>query len=204
MKNRIDGRLVRIEAADRRILDGIAAAMAEVVSKGGVACRRGCTECCRGPFEITMLDALRLESGLHQLSGRDAARAERVKARAEECAAGDPGAEDRMCAALDPGTGECDLYEARPVTCRLFGPATWTIEGGVAACELCYVGLDDSAVADRAVEVDAEGQEQALLEELARLGCRGVTTVADAIRGFSKKQLPPAGEAGGSHVRGFD
>lgn len=195
---------LRIETADRRLLGGIAVALAEAESRGGVACRRGCIECCRGPFEITMLDALRLEAGLHELSQTDAARAQRVKARAEECAAGDAGAEDRMCPALDPETGECDLYEARPVTCRLFGPATRTIEGGVAACDLCYQGLDDGAVADRAVEVDAEGQERALLEELERLGWQGVTTVADALRGLGKKQLPPAAGAGGSHVLGCD
>lgn len=199
-----DGRLVRIEAADRRLLEEIASAMADAVSRGGVACRRGCIECCRGPFEITMLDALRLEAGLHELSQTDAARAQSVMARAEECVSGDAGSEDRLCPVLDPETGECDLYEARPVTCRLFGPATRTIEGGVAACELCYQGVDESAVADRAVEVDAEGQELALLEELERLGWNGTTTVTEVIRGLKKKELPPAPKAGGSADRGFD
>jgi Fe-S-cluster containining protein len=199
-----DADRARIEAADRRLLEDIASAAAEAVRKGGVACRRGCTECCRGPFEITMLDALRLETGLRELSHSDAARAQRVKARAEEAAACHAGMEDRMCPALDPQTGECDLYEARPVTCRLFGPATRTVEDGVAACELCYQGRDDGEVADRAVEVDAEGRESALLEELERLGWSRTTTVTEAIRGLNKKELPPSGGAGGTFERDFD
>jgi Fe-S-cluster containining protein len=184
MRRGTEGEMARIEAGDRRLLEGIAGAMEEAARRGGVACRRGCCECCRGPFEITMLDALRLEAGLRELARTDGWRAQRVKARAEACLAGEAGSEDRMCPALDPETGECDLYEARPVTCRVFGPATRTVEGGVAACELCYQGWDDAAVAAGAVEVDAEGQERALLEELERLGWQGGATVANAIQGL--------------------
>jgi Fe-S-cluster containining protein len=40
---------------------------------------------------------------------------------------------------LDPATGTCDLYEARPVVCRTFGPPMRTPEGNLATCELCYI-----------------------------------------------------------------
>ena len=174
----------RIAEEDRRLLVVIANAMDEVKRRSGerVVCRLGCTECCRGPFEITALDALRLRAGLRALESTDAARAERVKARAGESVAATAEEEDRMCPALDPETGGCNLYAARPVTCRTFGPATRTVEGGVAACELCYAGEEDDAVAACAVEVDGEGLEAALLEELEGLGSGGATTVGEALR----------------------
>ena len=64
------------------------------------------------------------------------------------------GAEEEPCPVLDPETGACDLYDARPLTCRVFGPAVRS-EGGVGACELCYVGAGDEEIAGCAVELDA-------------------------------------------------
>lgn len=172
--------LGRVVEGDRRLLAKIDAAMEEAARRGGVVCGRGCTECCRGPFEVTALDALRLREGLRRLEKEDPARAARIKERVEA----DPGdaAEDRMCAALDPESGTCDLYAWRPVTCRTFGPATRTVEGGVAACERCYRGLEDEQVAARAVDVDPDGMEAALLDELESLGCEGASTVAQALK----------------------
>src|ERR1039458_2452779 len=31
--------------------------------------------------------------------------------------------DEEYCPALDPDALTCDLYEARPITCRIFGPA---------------------------------------------------------------------------------
>jgi Fe-S-cluster containining protein len=60
------------------------------------------------------------------------------------------------CPALDPSTGCCELYDARPITCRTFGPAVKTPEGGVASCELCFRGASESEIAASAVEIDRE------------------------------------------------
>jgi Fe-S-cluster containining protein len=46
-------------------------------------------------------------------------------------------ANDEVCPALDPQSGTCDLYAARPMTCRVFGPPVRS-EGGLGVCELCY------------------------------------------------------------------
>jgi Fe-S-cluster containining protein len=126
----------------------IDAAMSDAVRKSGdwIACRAGCFECCIGPFEITQLDAQRLRDGLAVL---DPERAARVRRRAREYAGGD----DEACPALDPEAGTCDLYDARPLTCRVFGPAVRS-HGGIGACELCYVGASDGEIAACAVELD--------------------------------------------------
>lgn len=165
-------------AGDSELIQIIEAASAEAVrrSEGWIACRPGCMACCLGPFEITQLDALRLRAGLARLAEGDAVR---VRARAAAHQAG----EDEACPALDPLTGTCDLYESRPVTCRLFGPAMRGEEGVVGACELCYVGASDEEIAGCAVEVDDEGLECRLVAELESLGITGATTVAAALGG---------------------
>jgi Fe-S-cluster containining protein len=101
---------------------------------------------------------MRLRAGLSALQRADPGRAMRVRRRAREYVTaaalhypGDPSTgelhdEDSLpasldqmpCPALDPATGWCDLYAARPVTCRTFGPTTRMGEDAVAACELCY------------------------------------------------------------------
>ena len=151
-----------------------------------VVCRPGGTPCCLGPFPITALDALRLQDGLASLAMADAARAERVRSRAGDYCSriaseypGDPasgalveeaelpdGWDEVPCPALDPGSGLCDLYEARPVTCRVFGPAMRLEDGAVGACELCYKGATDAQIAERSVAADPAGHERALVDEL--------------------------------------
>ena len=46
---------------------------------------------------------------------------------------------DAACPVLDPVSGRCDLYDGRPLTCRIFGPPVRQ-EEGVGVCELCYSG----------------------------------------------------------------
>ena len=48
-------------------------------------------------------------------------------------------ANDEPCPALDPETGNCELYESRPMTCRVFGPPVRS-EDGLGVCELCFHG----------------------------------------------------------------
>ncbi|MBZ5582666.1 MAG: YkgJ family cysteine cluster protein [Acidobacteriia bacterium] len=201
--------LARLEPGDRTLVQILDTAMAEAARKSGdwLACRLGCVECCMGPFPITQLDALRLRAGLAELAGRDPQRAVRVRQRAqaavERLSGGYPGdastgrldegeeaeerfaafADDEPCPALDPETGACDLYAARPATCRIFGPAVRAGGGPLGVCELCYRGASDEEIAACEVEPDPGGLEDALLEELEKAtGRRGQTIVAFALR----------------------
>ena len=135
----------------------IDAAMAEAVRKSGawIACRAGCFECCIGPFEITQGDARRLREGLAALTATDPERAARLRQRASVHVVDD----EALCPALDPESGTCDLYEARPITCRMFGPAVRSGGAVVGVCELCYVGASDEEIAACAVEVELEEPE---------------------------------------------
>lgn len=65
------------------------------------------------------------------------------------------------CPALDPASGRCDLYEARPMTCRTFGPPVRhaSEEGeGFAVCELCFTEA-------RPEEIEAAEMKPPLAEE---------------------------------------
>ena len=195
--------LVRIEDGDRELVRIVDAAVGEAARRSGpwVVCRRGCTQCCLGPFAITQLDAGRLKEGLRMLEAADPYRAERVKRRAARYVAaigpqypGDPvtGAladaenlppafDDEACPALDPETGCCDLYSARPITCRTFGPAVRTGDQEFAVCELCYEGATEQQTAACAVEIDPDRLEYALLTALEARGVQGMTIVAFAL-----------------------
>jgi len=175
--------------------------MAEAVRLSGawVVCEPGCATCCMGPFPITQLDARRLREGLAQLSRSDPERADRVRRRARESVAGladfpgdlttgildeDEEAEERFaalpdeeyCPALDPATLTCDLYEARPITCRIFGPAVRNGADVLGVCELNYHGAMDEQIAACQVQVDPDGLEDELLD-----GRRQQTIVAFAL-----------------------
>ncbi len=195
--------LVQIKAGDRQLLAGIDDAMTEAARRSGewLVCRPGCTQCCIGPFAITQLDALRLREGLAALAGIDPARAEAVRARAAgyvaatapvypgNSATGElwdeerlpPSMDDLPCPALDPDTGCCDLYAARPITCRTFGPVTHVGDETLGACELCYGGATDDEIAQCAVKIDPEGLESKLLAALDGEGLSGMTIVAYAL-----------------------
>ena len=181
---------------DRELVQIVDAAMSEAVRKSGawLACRPGCTQCCIGPFPITQLDALRLRRGLRKLEMQEPTRAASVRERARQSVARltrefpgdtlarvldeDGVAEDEACPALDPASGLCDLYAARPITCRTFGPAVRWGSEALGACELCYVGASDEQIADCQVEIDPDDLESRLLVELEE---RGQTLVAFAL-----------------------
>src|SRR5262249_19600474 len=118
--------------------------MAEAVRRGGawIACRPRCYECCIGPFAISLDDARRRREGMATLAATDPQRAQRLKDRVKAHVERD----DAPCPVLDPETGTCDLYEARPITCRIFGPAVRTGGDGVGVCELCYQGATDEEI----------------------------------------------------------
>ena len=96
-------------------------------------------------------------------------------------------ANDEPCPVLDPVTGTCDLYAARPIPCRTFGPPMPNDEGGLAVCELCFVGAPESEVARCAVDagfLDAEAEVVA--EHESRTGVHGLTVIAFALSGESR------------------
>lgn len=176
-----------------------------------LVCRPGCTQCCVGVFAIHQLDAIRLQRGLADLEEADPLRAGRIRERARasvgRLAAEFPGnaktgvldaevfdegseaeerfagfANDEPCPVLDPETGLCDLYDARPMTCRTFGPPV-RAEGGLGVCELCFQGATGEQIAACEMVVDPDDLESKLLEKVQKTeGPRGRTVVAYSVR----------------------
>ncbi len=176
-----------------------------------LVCRPGCTQCCVGVFAINQLDAVRLQQGLARLEKTDPQRARRIRERARasirRLAADFPGdaktggldaavfedgseaeerfaefANDEPCPVLDPETGLCDLYDARPMTCRTFGPPV-RAEGGLGVCELCYHGATDEQIVACEMVVDPDGLESTVLRKLEKArGLRGRTIVAFCVK----------------------
>ena len=193
-----------VRNADRELVQIVDAALADSVRRSGswLACRPGCTQCCIGVFAIGQLDALRLREGLAELKRRDPERAQRVRQRSQAAVsrleADFPGdastgiiaedsdefeafANDEPCPVLDPETGRCDLYAARPMTCRVFGPPVRS-EDGLGVCELCFQGATPEQIADCELHADTDQLEAKLLERLERAtGRHGSTIVAFAL-----------------------
>jgi Fe-S-cluster containining protein len=171
---------MNLDAGDAALIRIVDAALAEAARQSGpwLVCRPGCTQCCLGPFPINQLDAYRLRQGLSALDGSDPERAARVRERARAYA----GTDDEPCAALDPATGHCDLYTARPLTCRTFGPPVRCGSDAVGVCELCFSGATDDEIAACEVEIDPDGLESELLADReATTGVQEMTTVALAL-----------------------
>ena len=193
-----------VQAKDHELVQIVDAALADAARRSGqwLVCRPGCTQCCIGVFPINQLDALRLRRGLAGLAVHAPQRADRVRERAREAVArlsrdfpGDPVsgvldegddaakrfaefANDEPCPALDPGTGNCELYESRPMSCRVFGPPVRTTEG-LGVCELCYHGASDQEIAACEMTPDPGDLESDVLKKLEdSTGTRGETIIA--------------------------
>jgi Fe-S-cluster containining protein len=199
-----DASLPREEDEDRALL----AAVHEALSQGRrtLADRldfgRGCPRCCYGPFPINVLDARRLRRGLAELSLRAPERAAAVVARARAQAGrfapafpgtgavldDDDDAVEAFCArfaaepcpALDLESGRCELYAARPIACRTFGPPVRIGAQDLPPCDWCFSGTPQDASRATAV-VDPEGREDALLTRIEDSGVRGDTVIALAL-----------------------
>ena len=189
---------------DQQLVQIVDAALADAARRSGswLACRPGCTQCCIGAFAISQLDAERLRAGfqaLEQFNPERAARVlERVRQSIARIADGFPGdtktgilddspeAEDRFaefandepCPVLDPETGMCDLYDARPMTCRVFGPPVRS-EEGLGVCELCYHGASETAISACEMHLETDELEAELTSQIER---QGNTIVAFALR----------------------
>jgi Fe-S-cluster containining protein len=193
-----------VPAGDQQLVQIVDAATADTARRSGnwLKCRLGCTQCCIGVFAISQLDELRLRAGLSDLERRDPERAASVRKRADESwnrlRISFPGdvmtgrideenpdfvefANEEPCPALDPATGACDLYAARPMTCRVFGPPVRT-EDGIGVCELCFDGASDAEILAAELRTDWTSLEDSLnLEAEQATGERGSTVVAYAL-----------------------
>lgn len=192
---------------DSKLVQIVDAALASAERRSGewLICKAGCTPCCIGVFAIDQLDVLRLREGLAGLDAADPERAARVRVRARESIArigtefpgdlqtgvlsDDDEAAARFeefanfepCPALDPARGTCDLYQWRPITCRVFGPPVRS-DGGLGVCELCYHGASPEEIESCEIELDEANTLQAnLVGELEKSGNVGRTIVAFAL-----------------------
>ncbi|HEX3985078.1 MAG TPA: YkgJ family cysteine cluster protein [Acidobacteriaceae bacterium] len=191
--------------SDAQLVQIVDAMAADAARRGGawVKCAPGCTQCCIGVFPISQLDAERLRAGVEELAAREPERANAVRARAREVVerlgAEFPGdartgildpergeefeefGNEEPCPALDLQTGLCDLYGARPITCRVFGLPLRTPEG-LGVCELCFQGASEEEIAACAVDADYDGLEAVANAEVERAsGLSGNTIIAWAL-----------------------
>lgn len=131
-----------------------------------ISCGKGCSGCCRGLFDITILDAFFLKNGFDRLAEDIRARvSDKAKKRLnsiqsiwpefshpftlnhrqeheiEALLASD---NDTPCVLLDDN-GRCLLYDYRPMTCRLHGVPLIDVSGEVLESEWCtknFAGSD--------------------------------------------------------------
>jgi len=191
-------------SGDQKLIQIVDAALADAARKsaGGLICRKGCTACCIGVFAINQLDAARLQWGLRKLEAEAPERGAAIRQRAREAVSrlsknfpGNPatgilsGSEecveafenfgnDEPCPALDPQSGLCELYDARPMTCRVFGPPVRS-EGGLGVCELCFQGASSEEIAECEMIPDPDRLEDDLLAGVEKkTGQHGDTIVA--------------------------
>jgi Fe-S-cluster containining protein len=197
-------RCTGIPPGDRELVQIVDASLADAARRSGawLICRPGCSQCCVGIFPINQLDATRLRQGLADLEKREPERAALVRARAQDGVRrlaqdfpGDPAtgrlhegeaakasfadfANDEPCPVLDPQTGTCELYEFRPMTCRVFGPPVRS-EDGLGVCELCFHGATEEQIAACEMRPDPDNRESALLQDLEKnSGLSGETIIA--------------------------
>jgi len=199
-----------LPARDSELVQIMDAALADAARRAGewLACRPGCSQCCYGAFAINRLDVLRLRTGMGALRAVDPERAAAVEERAKRWiddfgsdfpghrATGELGqsdddrarfddfANEAACPALDPASGLCDLYQARPMTCRVFGPPVRADAGdgteALGHCELCFAGATSEQVAACEMPVPHE-LEQGILEEVDGENVRSETVMAFAL-----------------------
>lgn len=193
----------QIALLDRELTAVVDAALdrAREVSGNWLVCHRGCIECCIGPFPITALDAWRLQAGLDALAAADADRAHAIRERAHQaiqdisadfpgdCQTGmlsvDEAAEGQFaekyhampCPALDPASGSCDLYAARPINCRTYGPAVCIDGDDLPPCHLCFVGARRRDVEAARVRFQIAWRERRAFEALGVSRAPGGDTI---------------------------
>jgi Fe-S-cluster containining protein len=193
---------------DNELVQIMDAALIDAARRAGdwLVCCPGCTQCCYGAFVINELDAVRLAVGMETLRAANSNLTAELHRRAQEWLAqygpefpGDQQtgrlgttdadharfedyANEAACPALNPATGRCDVYEWRPMTCRVFGPpvridADTGDANALGHCELCFEGATTAQIAACEMSVPHELEEKLLTE----IQVRGETIVAFAL-----------------------
>ena len=181
------------------------AALASTTALSGdwLACRPGCHQCCVGVFPISQRDAETLREALEAAEGDVAGRIrERAAAARGRLTAEFPGdaasgvlftrpeheeafeafGNDEPCPVLDPETGTCQLYSARPTACRTFGPPVRDEDEHLTVCELCFVGAPAEEV--ERCEMDQSWrplEEELIVASEQKVGVQGLTLIAFAL-----------------------
>ena len=158
-----------------------------------IACHQGCSACCRGLFDITLLDALCLKRGFDRLplSVQQAAQVKAVEPLVQlseqwpafvrpwilnhipeqEWDEMMPEEDERPCALLS-ADGACLVYAQRPMTCRLNGIPLIDLSGEALFddwCTLNFKGCDPMELLDiRHSFTELFTQELLLFRELTR------------------------------------
>jgi Fe-S-cluster containining protein len=130
-----------------------------------IRCRRGCSECCRGLFDISVLDAALLQQGVAQLPLEVQGRVrQQSRSRLTELqerwptlnhpwllnSLPDEGwtempEDDATPCPLLGADGACMVYAYRPMTCRLHGLPNIDLSGESFSDDFCshnFVGVD--------------------------------------------------------------
>jgi Fe-S-cluster containining protein len=131
------------------------------ISKSEISCRRSCTGCCRGLFDISLLDAGLLQHGFSLL---DEAQRQPIITKAEARLAAlqhqwpelkapyilnnlpdsqwqEMPEEDETPCPLLSDDGLCLVYKFRPMTCRLHGLPNIDISGESFSDEFCSLNF---------------------------------------------------------------
>lgn len=130
-----------------------------------ISCTKGCCECCRSLFDITLLDAVFLKSGFDKLPEEIRNRVtERSKGRLQELRLKWPELslpfllnhrpeeewqqlmpdDDETPCVLLGEDGFCLVYDNRPMTCRLHGLPLIDPDGDILHDEWCTLNFPDS------------------------------------------------------------
>lgn len=202
-----------VAAGDTSLLARVDEALltASARSRPHLRCRPGCTPCCIGPFDITVLDAARL---LRWLVDRPKAAA-MLRRRAREAwdlmSSVYPGDSDRgllsddeeerqafftrfadvPCPALEPSTGACEVYGDRPLTCRTFGLPIRYGDEVLAPCELNFRAASPCEIEAATTAPDPDDEEGLLLASVeAGGGIAGDTIVAAVLASTPELETP--------------
>jgi Fe-S-cluster containining protein len=212
---------------DAQLIQIVDANLADAARRSGehLVCRPGCTQCCHGAFAISPLDAFRLRTAMTSLALTDPAQAAAIVERArrylaesipnfpgdqitgilddgpEAQAAFEDFANDAPCPALNPSSGLCDVYAARPMTCRVFGPPVRSTsaeeanetEEGFSVCELCFTTATPEEIA-AAEMIVPHAEEQRVIKALesSNLEEDRPALTGDTIVAFCLVPNPPA------------
>ena len=150
----------------RQLLRGIDDWFVRCIERSGdqIACRQGCIGCCRGLFEISLLDAALLQSGVALLAEPVKAQVlTRAQARVADLHQRWPEftppyilnrlphndwqqmpEEDLTLCPLLGADGRCLVYDARPLTCRLHGLPNIDCSGESFSDDWCTLNFIDS------------------------------------------------------------